>query len=88
MNTQERRRAHAAFELCYSLEQRRDLASYPTFIPLNIPLNAELVACRASNVGVFLSRSACTRAARLQFLAYRIESVRGGGGRAVRKIRQ
>jgi hypothetical protein len=61
MNTQEHRRAHAAFELCYSLEQRRDLGSHPTFIALNIPLNAELVACRASNVGVFLSRSACNR---------------------------
>ena len=51
MNTQDRRRAPAAVKLCYSLEQRRDLGSYPTFIPLNIPLNAELAACRASNVG-------------------------------------
>jgi len=62
MNTQDRRRAPAAVKLCYSLEQRRDLGSYPTFIPLN----AELVACRASNVGVFLSSAARRATAQLR----------------------
>jgi hypothetical protein len=41
---QRRRFAQAALELCGSLEQRRDLGTCPTFIPLN----AELVACCTS----------------------------------------
>jgi hypothetical protein len=45
LNTRQRRRfAQAALKLCGSLEQRRDLGTCPTFIPLN----AELVACRTS----------------------------------------
>jgi hypothetical protein len=40
----DRRFAQAARNLCGSLEQRRDLATCPTFILLN----AELVACRTS----------------------------------------
>src|ERR1700757_4851810 len=39
---QGRRFAQTALKQCGSLEQRRDLATCPTFIPLN----AELVACR------------------------------------------
>jgi hypothetical protein len=45
VNTRQRRRfAQAALKLCGSLEQRRDLGTCPTFIPLN----AELVACCTS----------------------------------------
>src|SRR5262249_50511047 len=39
-----RRFAQAALEPCSSLEQHRDLATCPTFIPLN----AELVVCHTS----------------------------------------
>jgi hypothetical protein len=41
---QGRRFAQAALKLCGSLEQRRDLGTYPTFMSLNV----ELVACRTS----------------------------------------
>ena len=39
-----RRFAHSALKPCGLLEQRRDLATCPSFIPLN----AELAACRTS----------------------------------------
>jgi hypothetical protein len=40
-----RRFAHSALKPCGLLEQRRDLATCPSFIPLN----AELAACRTSS---------------------------------------
>ena len=47
LNTRHRRRlAQAALKLCGSREQRRDLGTCPTFLPLN----AELVACRTSKM--------------------------------------
>jgi hypothetical protein len=41
-----RRLAQAALKLCGSLEQRRDLRTCPTFLPLN----AEFVVCRTSKM--------------------------------------